>query len=60
MSETLKTIVIGTSLTGASDGVVRTGVAIARAAGASPWLVHSYLPPTASPDSHPAIDTRWL
>ena len=29
---TLQTIVIGTSLTGASDGVVRTGVAIARAA----------------------------
>lgn len=31
MSKPLKTIVIATSLTGGSDGVVRTGVALARA-----------------------------
>lgn len=59
MSETLKTIVIGTSLTGLSDGVVRTGVAVARAAGASPWLVHSWVPPV-SPPEHEAMDARWL
>jgi universal stress protein E len=40
----LKTIVIGTSLTEASDGVVRTGVALARATGASVWLLNAYLP----------------
>jgi universal stress protein E len=44
MSKTLKTIVIGTSLTGTSDGVVRTGVALARTTGASLWLVHAYTP----------------
>lgn len=40
----LKTIVIGTSLTDHSDGVVRTGVAIAKATGASAWLVHACSP----------------
>jgi universal stress protein E len=45
MSENFKTIVIGTSLTELSDGVVRTGAAIARATGASPWLVHAYMQP---------------
>lgn len=45
MSENFKTIVIGTSLTEASDSVVRTGAAIARANGASPWLVHVYMQP---------------
>jgi nucleotide-binding universal stress UspA family protein len=39
--KTMKNIVIGTSLTGHSDGVVRTGLAIAKAAGATPWLVHA-------------------
>jgi hypothetical protein len=38
MSKPLKTIVIGTSLTDESDGVVRTAAALARATGASPWL----------------------
>lgn len=37
----LKNIVIGTSLTAHSDGVVRTGVAIAKATGATAWLVHA-------------------
>jgi hypothetical protein len=36
MSANFKTIVIGTSLTGFSDGVVRTAVAVAQAASASP------------------------
>ncbi len=38
---TLKNIVIGTSLTGHSDAVVRTGLAIAKATGATPWLIHA-------------------
>jgi nucleotide-binding universal stress UspA family protein len=38
-------MIIGTSLTAASDEVVRTGIAIARATGAAPWLVHGYMPP---------------
>jgi nucleotide-binding universal stress UspA family protein len=37
----LKNIVIGTSLTEHSDGVVRTGLAIAKATGATPWLIHA-------------------
>ena len=37
----LKNIVIGTSLTDHSNGVVRTGLAIAKATGATPWLVHA-------------------
>jgi len=45
MSKHLKTLVIGTSLSQLSDGVVRTGAAIARATGASVWLVHAYIPP---------------
>ncbi|HEX7185644.1 MAG TPA: universal stress protein [Thermoanaerobaculia bacterium] len=44
MSKPLKTLVIGTSLTTASDDIVRTGVALARATGATPWLVHAYPP----------------
>lgn len=61
MSTPLKTIVIGTSLTEASDGVVRTGVALARATGASLWLVHAYVPyiPLAFP-SGGGVDARWI
>lgn len=59
MSETLKTIVIGSSLTTASDGIVRTGVAVARAAGASPWLIHGYVPPVSSSELA-TVDARWL
>lgn len=44
MNQALKTIVLGTSLTGDSDGVVATGVAIARATGASVWLLHADTP----------------
>lgn len=44
MTRPLQTIVIATSLTDASDGVVRTGAALARATGATPWLVHAYPP----------------
>jgi nucleotide-binding universal stress UspA family protein len=60
MSKPLKTIVIATSLTDASDGVVRTGTTLARATGASPWLVHAYLPylPLAFP-SGGGVDAQW-
>lgn len=58
MSKPLKTIVIGTSLTEASDSVVRSGAALARATGASPWLVHTYLPLTLPPEA--GLDARWI
>jgi universal stress protein E len=57
MSKTLQNLVIGTPLTEASDGVVRTGVAVARATGASPWLVHAYTPPAYATE---LVDARWL
>ena len=45
MSKTIETVVIGTSLTEASDLVVQNGFALARAAGARVYLVHAYAPP---------------
>lgn len=54
----LKRIVIGSSLTGHSDSVVRTGVALAKATGAAAWLVHS-----ASPLFDPSgagMDATWM
>ena len=61
MSETLrmKRIVIATSLSEASDGTVRTGVAVAEATGAVPWLVHGYSL-QAFPSELVAMDTRWI
>ena len=59
MSSHVKTIVIGTALTPGSEGIVRTGVALARATGASPWLVHAYVP-TAFPAEIGALDSRWM
>ena len=44
MIKFLKTLVIGTSLNDHSDAVVRSGVALARSIGASPWLIHTYPP----------------
>lgn len=58
MAKPLKTLVIGTSLTPASDAVVRAGAALARATGAVPWLVHAYLPMTFPSDV--ALDARWI
>jgi nucleotide-binding universal stress UspA family protein len=55
----LKTIVIGTSLTQDSDGIVRTGVAIARATGATPWLVHAYVPPI-YPSALDSGESLWI
>lgn len=59
MSETFKTIVIGSSLTGASDGVARTGATLARAAGVSPWLIHVYPLPAGTTELE-RMDGRWL
>ena len=42
MATTLRTILIGTSLTDASDRVVRNGLRLARAAGARVHLVHAF------------------
>lgn len=57
MSEQLKNIVIGTSLTGQSDGVVRSGAMIARAVGASSWLTHAFMPPAYASD---LVDRTWF
>lgn len=59
MAKSLKTIVIGTLLNEMSDGIVRTGVRIAQAAGASPWLVHSYALP-AFPSELGSADGTWI
>ncbi|MFY9822112.1 MAG: universal stress protein [Thermoanaerobaculia bacterium] len=60
MSNTLQTIVIGTSLSETSDDVVRTGVAIARATGATPWLVHVHSHPISSAELFGPVDGTWL
>lgn len=45
MVKKLETILIGTSLTEASDAVVRGGMKLARSSGAKAHLVHAYAPP---------------
>jgi len=59
MTKSLKKIVLGTSLNDHSDAVVRTGVALARATGASPWLVHVY-PPLLVTYGAAGLDTPWI
>jgi universal stress protein E len=58
MSKPLNTIVIGTSLAAGSDAAVRTGVALARMTGASPWLIHAYSPLLGTPDL--GADAVWM
>jgi len=58
-TKNLKTIVIGTSLKDTSDAIVRTGVRIAQATGAAPWLVHSYAL-QAFPSEFGAVDAVWM
>ena len=45
MNKRIETILIGTSLTEASDTVVRGGMNLARSVGAKAHLVHAYSPP---------------
>jgi nucleotide-binding universal stress UspA family protein len=45
MSMKIETVLIGTTLTEASDRVVRMGMKLARSAGAKAHLVHAYAPP---------------
>jgi nucleotide-binding universal stress UspA family protein len=59
MSKHVKTIVIGTTLNPGSEGIVRTGAAVARAAGASPWLIHAFAPP-AFPSELGVLDGHWI
>lgn len=58
MSKPLKTIIIATSLTEASDTMVRTGVVLARMTGASPWLIHTYPPLLGSTGA--GVDAVWM
>ncbi len=58
MTKSLKTLVIGTSLGDNSDGIVRTGVALARATGASPWLIHVYTPLLGMTGA--GVDALWM
>ena len=58
MATSLKTLVIGTSLTEASDAVVRTGLAIAQATGAAPWLIHVYPPLLGAYGA--GVDALWI
>ncbi len=60
MSDTFKTIVIGTSLSATSDDIVRAGIAIAEAAGAVPWLVHAHSRPDSSSEMFGAVDGKWM
>jgi len=50
MTVSLRTIVVGTSLSAVSDGIVRTGVAVAHATGAAVWLVHVCAPAALPPE----------
>lgn len=58
MTTSLKTFVIGTSLTEGSDAVVRIGVAIAQATGATPWLIHVYPPLLGAYGA--GVDAFWM
>lgn len=59
MNKNIKTLVIGTALSAESDGIVKAGAAIARATGATPWLVHAYSLP-AFPSEIGAFDGQWI
>ena len=60
MSDTFKTIVIGTSLSAMSDDIVRTGLAVAEATGATPWLIHAHSRPGSSSEMFGAVDGKWM
>jgi nucleotide-binding universal stress UspA family protein len=59
----LRHVLIGTTLDEASDAVVRAGVGLARAHGATVTLAHAYQPPGAlfvTPMDAPAVPGDWL
>ena len=60
MSDTFKTIVIGTSLSAMSDDIVRAGADIAEATGAVPWLIHVHSRPGSSAEMFGAVDGKWM
>jgi universal stress protein E len=60
MASRLRTIVIGTALTEASDQLVRNGLRVARAAGARVHLVHAFQPPLAYAGEVPSVYTPEL
>jgi len=55
----LRTIIVGTSLTTLSDSTVRTAVAVARASGAAVWLVHVCAPASLPPEAR-KNDDPWM
>jgi nucleotide-binding universal stress UspA family protein len=55
MASRLRTIVIGTALTEASDQLVRNGLRVARAAGARLRLVHAFQSPLAYAGEDPSV-----
>jgi nucleotide-binding universal stress UspA family protein len=59
MSDSWKSIVIGTSLSEESDDIVRIGVSIAQATESLPWLVHAYTLPVFQPELGP-LDELWI
>lgn len=60
MNGTLKTIVIGTSLSESSDEIVRTGATLAATTGATPWLVHAHSRPASPSELFGAVDGVWI
>jgi nucleotide-binding universal stress UspA family protein len=60
MSNILKTIIIGTSLSDTSDDVVLAGAAVARSMGAVPWLVHVHSHPSSPSELFGALDGTWI
>ena len=59
MASRSQSMVVGSSLTEASDGVVRTAAAAARATGARLFLVHAFTPPVL-PAELGAMDPAWI
>ena len=59
MNGNLKTIVIGTTLNTESESIIRAGAAIARATGATTYIIHAYSLP-AFPSELGAFDGQWI
>ncbi|MFY9820932.1 MAG: universal stress protein [Thermoanaerobaculia bacterium] len=59
MATSFQAIVIGTSLSEASDDVVRVGATLAQATGAVPWLVHVHSRPSSPSELWGVVDGTW-